>query len=163
MPKVLSPFKYIRQDDRKYRFCLTEPLLLYFPDDNFGWHNFADKNGKVWAVVRGNSWKISSGYAWDGSSPKIRIAKVWLGTPDFDSTLIASLWHDCSGQFRHLKCLNEKLTWGRWNKLFKDLITNKVIGCTYHAGLIIGNIPFSLIGKLFNHKPTCVCTIHKNK
>lgn len=160
--KRISDFKYHRLDDKLlYNLVLDAPLRIYFGDKDWGFHDLVDDKGKVWVKLRGHIWEIQKDYAWDGSSPKVKVCKQWLGTPDLLSTLVASCWHDSSGQFRHLKCVNKSLSWGEWNKYFRDLITDNLIGWVYYLGLMAGNVPYQFLGKWAGKKATGSCNFHK--
>jgi hypothetical protein len=59
---------------------------------------FKDKKGGVWMTMTPYKITISKDYAWDGCTPK-RWWGIWWGTPDFESTILASLLHDVLLQF----------------------------------------------------------------
>jgi hypothetical protein len=161
LPQIIGSFSYREEAGGKWRFTLTAPLVIRFPSDWWGSYALADNAGKVWAWTDGRDWIIQTGYAWDGSSPKICIGGKYIGTPDFEETRAASCWHDCVGQFRHLPCVRSELPWGRWNKRFAEIIASQGapgIGKLYYAGLAIGNPAYQLIGRLFGgNKPSGKC------
>ena len=64
---------------------------------------FRDKDGNIWAWIKDGNLFISSGYAWNGCSPKVYLANFLLGTPDFHETIEASLIHDVLFQFSSTK------------------------------------------------------------
>ena len=160
-PRLETHFTY-RENfaEGSWRWVLLEDLIIYFPDTNFGFHRFYDAQGHHWVSTNMHHFTIKKGYAWDGSSPKLRLGRKWLGTPDFQSTLIASCWHDASGQFRHLPCFKKVLSWSKWNWLFRELISHKLTANTYFTGLVLGNLPYVILGKLFGKKHTGFCVCH---
>jgi hypothetical protein len=86
-----------------YRFVLTSHLTVAV-NRHLGRHQFADESGRVWLTIEGNFIYVSSGYATDGCSPKTKLGPLWLGTPDFAWTRIASCIHDACYQFAHVPC-----------------------------------------------------------
>jgi hypothetical protein len=59
---------------------------------------FKDSKGRVWMTITSYKIIISKNYAWDGCTPK-KWWGIWWGTPDFESTILASLLHDVLIQF----------------------------------------------------------------
>jgi hypothetical protein len=93
-----------KEGKRKYRFSTTEkvsfPLyghLATHPDCIFM------ERGVQWASIEEGTIHISAGYSWDGCTPKAYVGVppigVWVGTPDFEGTIDASLVHDVLFQF----------------------------------------------------------------
>lgn len=61
---------------------------------------FHDSAGKIWMRIDRFGIYIEEGYSWNGCSPKRWIWPFgWCGTPDFKSTILASLVHDVLYQF----------------------------------------------------------------
>lgn len=61
---------------------------------------FHDSNGNQWLQLDRFGALVSPGYAWNGCSPKRWVPVLgWIGTPDFPSTIAASLIHDALYQF----------------------------------------------------------------
>lgn len=94
-----------KEGKRKYRFTTTEVVkeklrgrLANHPDCTF-----RDRHGIAWASIRAGYIYIAVGYSWNGSSPKYYVGYPpvgkWIGTPDFEGTIIASLIHDVLFQF----------------------------------------------------------------
>lgn len=126
----------------KYRFRLAEDLRLSFPEFDFGRHRFVDQDGTEWLSLQGHALSIRKGYEWDGSSPKLtRIGPVWLGTPDFKETLVASLVHDALYQFINVPCfpLNRK----QCDEIFLHTMVNSgfKLACVYYRAVrMLGGI-----------------------
>lgn len=115
--KIIAPALVEGRDFRRlsvaegkgtYRFKTLVPLVYKFSDIVISppSRRVFLANDFVWARLSPKSLTITSGYAWNGSSPKkgIRVLgnDVWLGTPDFPETLPASLVHDLMFQFSSL-------------------------------------------------------------
>jgi hypothetical protein len=94
-----------KEGKRTYRFVTTKEitvrlhgLLSTHPEVAF-----QDAKGKTWAWIICGKITIAKGYAWNGCSPKTYIGLppvgAWIGTPDFDATIIPSLIHDVLFQF----------------------------------------------------------------
>lgn len=94
---------YVRWNyDSKYRFVLAEDAVFYL-DERFPEvpekRVFADSQ-RVWLEIEGRTYRVKSGYAWNGCSPRPLGPRAWwLGTPDFPATIRASLAHDAGYQF----------------------------------------------------------------
>jgi hypothetical protein len=62
--------------------------------------------GKLVAEIRDGFLYYGKGYAWNGCSPKTYIGwppiGLWVGTPDFECTILPSLGHDILFQFSAL-------------------------------------------------------------
>jgi len=143
-----------REQPGRWKFVLTEDLVITFPKDFWGDHYFVDTKGTLRVVTEGRDFVILKGYAWDGSSFAI----------NFDETLAASCWHDAAGQFRQLPCIAPDLPGALWNKRFAEIIEAQGaprIASFYHFGLILGNPFYSAIGKLIGHKQDGSCLTHK--
>lgn len=159
LPHIVGKFSY-REQPGKWRFVLTDDLRIHFPYDFWGYYAFADDRGRIWTYVDGRDWVILKDYAWDGCSPKFFFGGRHWGTPDFESTRIASCWHDSAGQFRHLPCIKDELPGSKWNTRFKELIKSQGapgVAFTYHAGLAIGNPFYQAIGNLLGSKRSGRC------
>jgi hypothetical protein len=88
-----------------YRFKTLVPMIYRFSEPVISApsrRSFRVK-GKEWMYLSSKALVITTGYSWNGSSPKrgYRICgkDVWVGTPDFPETLAASLGHDVLFQF----------------------------------------------------------------
>jgi len=152
MLPYVRPFSY-EKTRGKYKFVLTSELSIYFPGVIFGQHEYCDPKGLVWLKTSGSECIIPAGFAWDGASL----------VPDFASTIAASCWHDVTGQFRHDPCLASTLPWSAWNRIFADIIRSQKspkVAAVYHFGLILGNKPYQLIGRLFGYRPSGHCRLH---
>jgi hypothetical protein len=139
-PQLIGEFKL--SVGSKWKYALAADCTVFFPEDDFGFANIADHTGHVWLELRGHYATIKAGYAWDGCS--------MVPTPAF--MLLASLWHDCLGQFRQLPCLKSRLTGRRWNALFRQLghvSGGRVVPAVYWFGLVIFNPAYQLAGRAF--------------
>lgn len=104
MMHLPSPFRYREttpaERQGKWRYILTEDLRVRmpwrFPQDI----SFCDAAGREWMRIEGDIRTIRKGYAWDGCSPKRHLPILgWIGTPDPESTRLASCVHDAGYQF----------------------------------------------------------------
>ena len=124
---------------RKYRFVLTKRFhymlrgaIAKHPDVSF-----YDASGMRWAHIRSGTLYIEKGYAWNGCSPKYYIGSPpigkWIGTPDFDGSLEASLVHDVLFQFSAVA----KYTFEDCNKQFLLIMQNDnfSLADTYYAAV----------------------------
>lgn len=102
MIRLLTPFRYAAENPR-YRFLLLEDVEVDVGRE-LGEHIFMDAAGVVRMSMAGTRWRVHAGYAWDGCSPKWRIAGRWVGTPDFEASRLASLVHDTAYQFLSTPC-----------------------------------------------------------
>jgi hypothetical protein len=100
-PRLIGPHVY--SEGPKYRFTLTGDLFIYVHRD-LGSHMFADAAGKVWLSIDEEVICVRKGYATDGCSPKTKVFGLWVGTPDFLWTRLASTIHDAIYQFAHVPC-----------------------------------------------------------
>jgi hypothetical protein len=94
-----------KEGKRVYRFLTTTIVrqklygdLAKHKDSTFYDYKYAPR---MW--IRKGYIYINSSYAWNGCSPKRYIGwppvGKWVGTPDFDDTIIPSLIHDALFQF----------------------------------------------------------------
>jgi len=98
-----------------YRFALTEDAAFRIDGATLPNVSFRDGNGVEWARLVDNVFVVRCGYQWNGSSPKrgrrLFGRDVWFGTPDFEGTITASLFHDALYQFaqtRHFPFAREQ-------------------------------------------------------
>lgn len=96
-----------KEGKRKWRFVTTDtvPFRLY----GLGAMHPNCKmyaSGKLIAEIENGFLFIAPGYAWNGCSPKYYVGfppiGMWVGTPDFEGTILASLGHDVLFQFSFL-------------------------------------------------------------
>lgn len=118
MIEKLTPFVYSEGDD--WRFTLDQTMSIRFTDAWFGQHQFHDDKGILRVELLDRVVTIYAGYSWDGSSPKFKIAGKWVGTPDFEGTRLASMYHDGFYQFNHLPC--HPLTRTQCDKKFGEIM-----------------------------------------
>lgn len=91
----------IREGRRLWRFQTTADAFLTVADllPEGRVISFRDKTEKEWIRMTHNCMVLRKGYAWNGCTPKFYLLGIWWGTPDFPSTIRASLWHDVLYQF----------------------------------------------------------------
>lgn len=93
----------VREGGLRWRFRLTDdlfvPLSGCVPKGRV--ISFRDKHGDEWMSICDSGIHISQWYCWNGCTPKryIPYLRVWLGTPDFESAILASCVHDALYQF----------------------------------------------------------------
>ena len=116
---AINPFRYrettAAERHGKWRFVLTEDLLVRMPWRVPGVISFRDADGREWVRMDGSIRTIRAGYAWDGCSPKRHLPGIgWVGTPDPESTRLASCVHDAGYQFsgtRHFPLCRDMEDW----------------------------------------------------
>ena len=83
--------------------------------------SFRDATGDQWMQIDRFGILISEGYAWNGSSPKRWVPILgWVGTPDFECTIPASLVHDALYQFH--ACQHMPMHRSEVDALFYDVM-----------------------------------------
>lgn len=103
----------VRETGGRYRFMTLRPVSCRttksLPDGiaKLSFQTQArDGVWEEWLSVENKRATIARNYAWNGNTPKRGIAMprfdLWLGTPDWESTLDASLWHDAMFQYSAL-------------------------------------------------------------
>jgi hypothetical protein len=120
-PHLLGEHRYT--EGPKYRFVTTAPVEIVL-NQPLGFHSFADSEGNVWLTIIGNRLIVSARYATDGCSPKTRVFGLWIGTPDFLWTRLASCIHDACYQFLHIPCF--PLTRIECDQLFYELMLHDI-------------------------------------
>ena len=100
--RLLDP---INEGRRIYRF-LTKKIVKQKLYGSMATHPdcvLKTKDGKAWASIKKGFIYIAVGYAWNGSSPKYYAGwpplGKWLGTPDTNENILASLIHDVLYKF----------------------------------------------------------------
>lgn len=142
--KLLSLFGYSRSD--KYRFVLRDYVLIEIPNYDFGHASFYDQKQKLRLVTDGNKILITTNYAWDGCSPCVKVWDKFIGTPTPESTVLASLVHDCLCQFLSSSCLSKKINKKDVDDIFHGIMLQnrfkyadvyfeavRIFGGVYHA------------------------------
>lgn len=98
---------------------------------------FCDASGKAWMRFDPFGIWISPGYAWNGCTPKRWVWPFgWVGTPDWPSTILASLVHDALYQFHATADFH--LTRRQVDGLFRHIIEASGapgIACTYWSAV----------------------------
>lgn len=98
---------------------------------------FHDATGRQWLQLDRFGALVSENYAWNGCSPKRWLPLIgWTGTPDFTSTLAASLLHDTFYQFH--ATAHFPLHRSDCDAIFRDLIIlagDPDIARIYHAAV----------------------------
>jgi len=86
----LSP----REGQRKWRWKLLQAAAVKLPSRCRDMA-FFDRQGRVWATIESGSLTVSRGYVWNGCSPKRHLPLIgWIGSPDSERNIFASLVHD---------------------------------------------------------------------
>lgn len=89
-----------KEGNRRWRFTTLRGTRLNLRGITERTIYFHDRNGKVWGRIDRFGIYVEEGYSWNGCSPKRWIWPFgWVGTPDFKSTILASLIHDILYQF----------------------------------------------------------------
>lgn len=106
----------------RYRFILMENVRLYVNGLTQDRERiiFYDGDGNEWMRWDRLGVMMASGYAWNGCSPKRKWLGVWWGTPDFESTRAAALFHDGFYQFHATK--HFWLSRQECDEIFRDLV-----------------------------------------
>lgn len=110
-PKLIEGVHYtrlsVKEGHGKYRFKTLVPITYQVLglSPKFRTRSFLVAY-KEWLCVTSDTITIAAGYAWNGNSWKkgsrVFGKDVWLGTPDFEQTIAASLVHDAIYQFSDL-------------------------------------------------------------
>jgi hypothetical protein len=124
-----------------YRYKTLDDIELVFHNSLIPQNQtitFSDEQGRIWLTITHKSIIISKNYAWNGCSPK-RWWLVWWGTPDFEETLIASLFHDALVQFVY----TEHFPLSRYicDNIFKNILYMKKFKFVdiYYIGVRVGS------------------------
>lgn len=160
MIRLLTAFRYTA-DNPKYRFLLLEDVTISTGLD-LGCHTFRDAAGVRRMSMCGNHWTVHAGYAWDGCSPKARVAGRWVGTPDFEASRLASLIHDTGYQFLGVPCF--PVTRHEVDFLFGHIINRDgrhTGSALVYAGAVwlFGGIHRGL-GSILGRRQHCKCRFH---
>jgi hypothetical protein len=167
-PFLVGQHKYT--EGPKYRLTLQWNLCVRVKYD-LGRHQFHDERGNVWLVIDGTHIMAMNGYATDGCSPKTKLGSLWLGTPDFAWTRIASTIHDACFQFSHVPCFpltRHESDWLFYDLMIMDIARMKVpnawwarqIAGGYRNTVMALGTPFYHLGTLTKGR-TGQCFIHK--
>jgi hypothetical protein len=135
--KEYSPY----EGGYKYRFVTLNDINFYFTNPLVCKGQkilFKDKQGRVWMTMTSHTITISKKYAWDGCTPKIWWG-IWWGSPDFESTVLASLLHDSLIQFQ--KTINFPFTRYEIDQFFKYILCDNdfILTDLYYIGVRIGS------------------------
>ena len=106
--RMLRSLHPIKEGKRKWRFATTTIVRAKL-HGSLADHkdcDFIDGRGICRSWIRAGYIYVNVRYAWNGCSPKSYIGYPpigkWIGTPDFDDTIIPSLIHDVL--FQWSKC-----------------------------------------------------------
>jgi hypothetical protein len=132
---VASPFACRKQPGR-WKYRLVADLVLRFPGKDFGCHQLADEEGRIWLYLHGCEVTILEEYSWDGAS----LAPDWA--------LMESCLHDALCQFLCVACypLRKK----ECDALFYDAMKHNrfCLSGVYHGAVrIFGGIYSALTGR----------------
>jgi hypothetical protein len=130
----------------RYRYILTRSLIVfwegYVPKGTK--ISFKDKNKREWLFMDDRHFIVPKRYSWDGCTPKMHIPIFgWIGTPDFEKTMLPSLIHDVFCQFQN----TEHFPFSRHtiDTIFKQMLDDDEFFLTelYYMGVRIGaKFPF---------------------
>jgi len=90
----------------RYRFRLLQDVSIRVPclvDRTGDVISFRSRDGREWAQCADGVLTVRWGYAWNGASPKKWCLGRWWGTPDFEKTRLATLFHDVCFQFLRVR------------------------------------------------------------
>lgn len=133
--RELSP----KEGKNRYRFITLRHVRLRIEGLVQGDRviSFRGEDGREWLRIDRFGAVISEGYAWNGCSPKRHIILIgWVGTPDFASTIPASLFHDAFYQFcvtAHFPLNRSEVDW-----IFREMIEgagDEDLAAIYHAAV----------------------------
>lgn len=158
MIRLTKIFTY-EERNGKYRFLLLRDVTVDVGIE-LGSHDFYDARGILRVRMRGSEWTVKAGYAWDGCSPKFKIFGMWVGTPDFGYSRLASLIHDTGYQFLDVPCFPLKRH--ECDEIFGCTINrdgNRYKAAFVYAGAVwmFGGIHRGL-ATVFTARKPCTCT-----
>lgn len=93
----------IREGGLRWRFRLTNDVHIQLhgivPKGRV--ISFRDSSGSEWMSICYSGITVRQWYQWNGCTPKryVPYLRFWIGTPDFDSAILASCVHDALYQF----------------------------------------------------------------
>lgn len=88
------------EGNRRWKFVTLQGVRLSIPNLTSRIVVFHDAAGRIWGRMDKFGIYIEAGYSWNGCSPKLWVWPVGLvGAIDFESTILASLFHDFMYQF----------------------------------------------------------------
>lgn len=102
---------------------------------------FYDKKGREWLYMDDYHMIIHNHYYWDGCTPKKHTPIFgWVGTPDTEKTILASLIHDVLCQFQDTKHM--PLSRYQIDNIFKFILKEKkfILSDVYYIGVRIGSL-----------------------
>lgn len=125
LPEFTEGVHYRQLRGGKYRFELMVDVTLEIPELAKNGHDknvsFRDCMRWEWVRINGTFYTIKKGYRWNGCSPKRWIPIIgWVGTVDFDSTRLASCFHDTGFQF--FRVADYPLTFDQINGVFFNIM-----------------------------------------
>lgn len=147
LPEFAQAIHYRELRGGKYRFELLHDVALRVPalEGHRDLISLQDRDGREWALIDGERLVVRRGYAWNGASPKWWVLLAWIGTPDFEATRLASLFHDVCFQFLWTADWPEALKIPGCNDLFYEVMRAgrfRLAG-TYHGAVRIFGARFA--------------------
>lgn len=144
-PKFIKGIQYKEcsptEGGYKYRFVTLSKISFQFTHPLIPRGqvlSFKDDQGRIWMTMKSHTITISKNYAWDGCTPK-KWWGFWWGSPDFESTALASLLHDILIQFQHTK----HFPFSRYeiDQYFKYILNSEyfILTNVYYLGVRIGS------------------------
>jgi hypothetical protein len=167
-PRLIGDHKY--ETGPRYRFRTTADVTIFLHRD-LGYHNFSDAAGQTWLHIEEELVTVRAGYATDGCSPKAKFFGMWVGTPDFAWTRLASTIHDAFYQFAHCPCCpltRNEADWLFYELMLMDInrlhVKNpawaRIIAGGYRNAVMSAGVPFYHWGTL-TKKRDGFCKVHK--
>lgn len=143
MIRSLPPYKIGKQciklpnlhgSSWRYENAKDIEIILSFDTGIFA--DFYDKNGTNWLSIYGPKIIVKAKYQWNGCSPKKCIFGVWVGTPDNNNNIIASLFHDALVQF--FKVPEMTLTKEQVDLIFYHIMDKRefIFACQYYYAVV---------------------------
>lgn len=138
LPEFVEGIHYKQLRGGSYRFELLCDVAIKLPEllEHIGKISFRDYKGVEWARIDDELFIARCGYAWNGASPKRWLPLIgWIGTPDYEPTRLATLYHDI--MYGYCRVLYFPFTVAQCNTLFYNIMTKRgfKLAGVYHAAV----------------------------